>query len=198
MDLPTMRDLVRRDLKDEDPLDERWTDDELDRAIQRAVSEFSTRIPREMKNTIATVDGSREIDVSSLTDRVSVDAVELPVDEHPRVFQRFALYQDTITLTGDREGDGEDCYIFWSKAHTLDAGTSTIPTQFEALAALGASAYAAISASVYSTNRVTIGGSNVDRDYHYWGRGRLMEFQKELKRLSPKRKLRVGRFYAED
>src|SRR4030042_6212078 len=127
MDLSTMRTLVRRDLKDEDNANYRWQDNEIDRAIGRAVAELSREVPREMKNTIATVDDSRDISISTLTDRVSADRVEFPIDEHPRQFQRFVVYSDTITLIGDVEGDGENCYVYWSKVHTLDGSTSTIP-----------------------------------------------------------------------
>ena len=127
MNLSDMRTLVRRDLKDEDNSNYRWQDNEIDRAIGRAVAELSRYVPREMKSTIATVDGSREIDISSLTDRVSVDRVEFPIDETPRQFQRFSVYADTITLIGDVEGDGEDCYIYWGKVHTLDGSTSPSP-----------------------------------------------------------------------
>jgi hypothetical protein len=41
MDLNTMRSIVRRDLKDEDAQNYRWSDDELDRHIAHAVKEFS-------------------------------------------------------------------------------------------------------------------------------------------------------------
>src|SRR4030042_6511181 len=115
MDLTTMRTLVRRDLKDEDNSSYRWQDNEIDRAIQRAVAELSRYVPREMKTTIATTDGSREIDISSLTDRVSIDRVEFPVGETPRQFQRFTVYADTVTLIGDVEGDGENSYTYWGK-----------------------------------------------------------------------------------
>src|SRR4030042_2242545 len=128
MVLPTMRTLVRRDLKDEDPANYRWQDNEIDRAIGRAGAELSRYCPREMKSTIATVAGSREIDISSLTDRVSVDKIEFPADEHPRSFQHFSVYQDTLTLIGDVEGDGADCYIFWGKVRPLDGSTSTLLT----------------------------------------------------------------------
>ena len=195
MDLFTMRGLVRRDLKDEGSDNYRWTDDEVDRAIQRAVAEFSRYIPREMKNTIATTDGSREIDISALTDRVSVDRIEFPVGEHPRIFQRFTVYQDTLTMIGDYEGDGEDSYIFWSKVHTLDGSSSTIPTQFEGLVAMGSGGYAAASQSQYHSDRANIGGPQVDRDYAYWGRDRLREFRTQLKRFGKARKLKQGALY---
>ena len=142
MNISTMRGLVRRDLKDEVAESYRWTNDDIDRAIARAVAEFSLYAPRPMKNTIATTDDSRDIDISALADRISVDQVEFPLDEHPRIFQRFTVYQDTLTLIGAYEGDGEDCDILWTKVHTLDADSSSIPTRYEYLIALAACFYA--------------------------------------------------------
>jgi len=149
MDISTMRGLVRRDLKDEDSDNYRWTNDEIDRAITRAVAELSRYAARPIKTTIATTDDSFEIDISALTDRISVDQVEFPIDEHPRIFQRFSVYQDTLTLIGAYEGDGEDCYILWTQVHTLDGDGSSIPTYLEDLVALGAAGFAASAASQY-------------------------------------------------
>jgi hypothetical protein len=198
MDLSTMRTLVRRDLKDEDASSYRWQDNEIDRAIARAVAELSRYCPREMKSTIATTDGSREIDISSLTDRVSVDRVEFPIDEHPRSFQRFAVYQDTLTLIGDVEGDGDDCYIYWGKVHTLDGSTSTIPTYLEDVLALGAAAYAVLAQTQYRTDTAGFGGEQADRDYLSWGNSRLQEFKSQLKRFGKGRKLKISQFYQGD
>ncbi len=47
MNLTEMRDRLRKDLHDEDPQNQRWTDAELDRHIQRAVSDFSLSVPLE-------------------------------------------------------------------------------------------------------------------------------------------------------
>lgn len=197
MTLTDMRALVRRDLKDEDSANYRWTDNEIDRAIGRAVSDLNHYAPREMKNTIATTDGSRAIDISSLTDRLSVDRLEFPVGEYPRIFQRFEVYQDTITLTGPYEGDGENCYIYWTTIHTLDGSTSTIPAQLEDMVALGASAYAAISQSQYQSDRANIGGEDVDRDYAFWGRDRLAQFNTQLRNIARSKKLKTGTLYSD-
>ena len=197
MDLATMRGLVRRDLKDEDAANYVWTDDEIDRAIQKAVSELDKHVPRSMRNTVATTDGSREIDISALTNRISVDKVEFPTGEHPLSFQRFSVYLDTLTLIDSYEGDGEDCYIYWSTVHTLDGSTSTIPAELETLVALGASAYAVIAQGRYHSDRANTGGQNVDRDYAYWSRDRLKEFKEGLKKASRHNKVRSNVLYAE-
>jgi hypothetical protein len=198
MILSDMRALVRRDLKDEDASNYRWQDNEIDRAIGRAVAELSRYVPREMKATVATVDGSREIDISSLTDRVSVDRVEFPIDEHPRQFQRFAAYADTITLIGDVEGDGEDCYVFWGKVHTLDGSTSTVPSHLEDVLALGATAYAVLAQTQYRVDVAGHGGEQADRDYQSWGDSMLKEFKDALKRFGRGRKLKISQLYQGD
>jgi len=198
MTLAAMTTLVRRDLKDEDSSNYRWQDNEIERAIARAVAETSRYCPREMKATIATTDGSREIDISTLTDRVSVDRVEFPIDETPREFQRFSVYQDTLTLIGDLEGDGEDCYVYWGKVHTLDGSTSTLPTYLEDILALGAAAYAVLAQTQYRTDTAGFGGEQADRDYQSWGNTMLKEFKSQLKRFGRGRKLKISQFYQGD
>ena len=198
MNLAEMRTLVRRDLKDEDSSSYRWQDNEIDRAISRALLELSRHSPREMKSTITTTDGSREIDISSLTDRISVDRVEFPLDKTPRSFQRFSVYQDTLTLIGDDEGDGTDCYVYWSKVHTLDDSTSTVPAHLEDVLALGAAAYAVLALAQYQTDTAGIGGERADSDYHAWGAAMLRDFRLELRRFGRSRKLKTSQFYQGD
>jgi hypothetical protein len=198
MILSAMRTLVRRDLKDEDSSNYRWQDNEIERAIARALAELSRYCPREMKSTIATTDGSREIALTTLTDRVSVDRVEFPIDETPREFQRFSVYADIITLIGDVEGDGENCYIYWGKIHTLDATTCTLPAYLEDILALGAAAYAVLAQTQYRTDTAGFGGEQADRDYQTWGNAMLKEFKSQLKRFGKDRKLMIGTFYQGD
>lgn len=198
MDLSTMRTLVRRDLKDEDAGSYRWQDNEIDRAISRAVAELSRYVPREMKDTIATVDDSRAISITTLTDRVSVDRVEFPIDEHPRQFQRFTVYQDIITLIGDVEGDGDNCYIYWGKVHTLDGATSTVPSYLEDVLALGAAAYAVLAQTQYRTDTAGFGGDKADTDYQSWGNAMLRDFKAQLKLFGRGRKLKLSTFYQGD
>ena len=194
MNLTEMRTLVRRDLKDEaTPF--RWSDAELDRHILYALKEFSEALPLEQKATIATTPGSREISLSTITDRIMLQAVEFPVDKFPRHYQRFAIWGDLLSLLGDEVPDGSDANIYYGKLHTLDATTSTIPPKHEDLVATGAGGYAAISASVYSTDRVSVGGTITPREFLAWGKARLRQFKEELKRLSRRNRLRVRSLY---
>jgi hypothetical protein len=189
-----MRTLVRRDLKDEaTPF--RWSDDELNRHILHALKEFSEALPMEQKATKATTADSREIDISTITDRIMLQAVEYPVDKFPKHYQRYSLWADSLTLLGDEVPDGSDAYIYYGKLHTLDATTSTIPPKHEDLVATGASGYAAIEWAVYAINRVNVGGTITPREFLTWGKERLRQFKEELRRLSRRNRVRVRSLY---
>ena len=195
MNLTDMRTIVRRELHDEDAANYRWTNNELDRHIARAVKEFSEALPLEQKTTMATTASSRELDISSLSDRVMAEAVEYPVDKFPKKYQRFSLWGDTLTLLGDEVPDGSNAYIYYGKLHTLDATSSTIPTQHEDLIATGAGGYAAIEWAVYAINRVNVGGTMTPREFLAWGNERLSYFKMELKRLSRRNRVRLRSLY---
>jgi len=195
MTLSEMRTLVRRDLHDEDAENYRWTDDELDRHIAHAVKDFSEALPLEQKATKATTSGSREVDISSLSDRVMVEAVEYPVDKYPKRYQRFALWGDTLTLLGDEVPDGSNAYIYHGKLHTLSAESSTIPTKFEDLVAAGACGYAAVEWAAYAINRTNVGGTMTPREFLTWGNDKLGYFRSELKRLGRRNRVRIKQLY---
>ncbi len=195
MNLSEMRTIVRRDLHDEDATNYRWTDDELNRHIAHAVKDFSEAIPYEQKATKATTSGSREIDISAMADRITVEAVEYPVDEFPKRYQRFSLWANTLTLLGDEVPDGSNAYIYYGKLHTLDDTTSTIPAMYEDLIAAGASGYAAVEWAIYAVNRVNIGGNTTPEEFLAWGREKLNFFKAELKRLQRRNRVRIRSLY---
>jgi hypothetical protein len=195
MNLTDMRAIVRRDLHDEDTGNYRWTDDELNRHIAHAVKELSEHIPYEQKATKATTSGSREMDISTITDRIMVEAVEYPVNKFPRRYQPFSLWGDALTLLGDEVPDGSDAYIYYGKLHTLDASSSTIPAGLEDLIAAGACGYAAVEWAVYAVNRVNVGGTVTPKEFLDWGNRKLRYFRQELGRLGRRNRIRVSSLY---
>jgi len=195
MNLSEMRAIVRRDLRDEDEDNYRWANDELDRHIAHAVRELSEAIPHEQKATKATTSGSREIDISTLSDRIMVQAVEYPVDKFPKQMQRFILWGDTLTLLGEIVPDGSNAYIYYGKLHNLGAESSTIPSYLEDLITAGACGYAAVEWAVYAINRVNVGGTMTPREFLAWGNERLRFFKSELKRLGRRNRVRVRSMY---
>ena len=195
MNISEMRTNVRRDLRDEDSENYRWTNDEIDRHIARALSEFSEAVPREQTAQLSTTQDSRDLDISSLTDRIMVNSVEYPLDCWPLSYQRFDISEDTLVFLGAALPAGDDCIVRWGKLHTLSAETSTIPARHEDLVSLGAEGYALIAWSAYAINQVNLGGTDTPSLFRGVGEQKLKQFRKELKRLGRLGKLRISRLY---
>lgn len=195
MILSAMRTIVRRDLHDEDSGNYRWTDDVIDRHIAHAVKEFSQALPVEDTALIATTPGSREISVSALTSRVMIEAVEYKTGNFPPSYQRFSEWKDTLTILSHELPDGSNAKVYYGKLHTLDAGSSTIPTQYEDLIAHGAAGYALVEWAAYAVNRVNVGGEATARAYRLEGEARLLYFRTEIKKLGRQSRVRVRQLY---
>jgi len=195
MNLSEMIAGVRKDLHDEDANNQQWTDGELTRHIDRAVKELSERVPLPAKATLPTTQSSREIDLSSLTNRVMVQAVEYPTGESPSKYQQFSIWGEDLTILSGDEPDGTNCHIYYGILHTLDANGSTIPTQCEDLVATGACGYAAIEWAAFSINKVNVGGSMTSKEYRTWGNERLKIFKDQLKRLGRKQRIRTQELF---
>ena len=100
-DIAALRSRLRVDLGE--PEADHWTDDDLDRHIQHAVRDLNRAAPREMVAAGLTIPdpASRQLDVSSLADRVSIIAVEYPVGGYPRRLRHFEIWGDTLTMFSD-------------------------------------------------------------------------------------------------
>lgn len=173
----------------------KWTDDELDRHIAHTLKDLSYYIPYEYNAELATVSGSREVSIATLSSRIKVFAVEYPVGEYPPRYQRFSLWQDTITLLGDEVPDGSNCKVYYGKLHTLDAESSTLPAHLEDLLSQGAQGYALQAYAAYAVDRL-------QADYHYAGEraaqdaGELLsDFRWQLKKLGRFGKVRSNQLY---
>ena len=196
MYLTEMRTRVRHDLRDTDPAHERWSDDELDRHIERAVRELSLAAPVEAVAKLTTAAGSRDLDVSTLTGPVSIDAVEYPAGQYPPAFAVFSSWGDTLTLVVDRAPHaGERATVSYSKLHTLTDEASTLPAALEEIVATGAGGYAALEWASFATNRVNAGGTDTWRHYHIWAQERLAAFARALAKHGRERRVRSRQLY---
>jgi len=196
--IATIRAMVRKDLRDDDSV--RWTDDELDRHIEHAVRDISLAVPIQSRNIALTIPdpASREIDISAIIDRVSVEAVEYPVGYYPKRYRHFVEWADTLELLTESEPTaGDSLYIYYGKLHTVDDSGSTLPASLEDLCALGAGAYAALDWAAYTINQVNVGGDPTPGNFLKWGQDRLDHFLAELRRLKSA-KLKVRVLYTED
>jgi len=196
MNLTEMRARLRQDLKDQDAANYRWSDDELNRHIGHTLRELSLAVPLEAKATLTTTGGSRELSIASLTDLITIEAVEYPVGQYPPRYARFSLWGETLTLlVEETPDDGEQVYIYYGKLHTLNETTSTIPSPLEDMVATGAAGYAAVEWASFATNRVNVGGDQTWRSYLIWGQDRLASFMRGLAKHSRKNAVRCRQLY---
>jgi len=182
MNLTEMRARVREDLQDTDSQNYRWTDDEVDGAIERVVHEYSLRAPIEQQDDIATTDGDTELDISSLSGLLEIESVEFPIGQSPKYHQRIEYWAGHLYM--DDEGDGEDAMVRWLKKHTLTTESTTIPTEHEEIIVLGATGYLAMSASAYTVDRASIAGRYATINYKAWGKERLDRYDRKLKAIA--------------
>src|SRR3990170_6300921 len=197
MNLSEMRGRLRKDLHDEDTANQRWTDGELDRHIQRAVRDFSLSVSLEAKTTLSTTAGSRDLSIAGLADLVAVEAVEYPTGDYPPMYVPYSVWLSTLTMLIDAAPAGvASVNVYYTKLHTLDATSSTLPSRFEDVVATGAAAYAALEWASFATNRVNVGGRDVWRDYLTWGQERLAPFQSALAEHRRRNAVRARRLYS--
>ena len=197
--LAAVRTLVRRDLRDEDASNYRWTDTVLDRHITRAVNEYSLHAPLEQKTTLTTTAGSRDLSISSLAGLIEIAAVEWPTGEFPPRFVAISTWQTTMTLDVASVPAGiENVNVFWYRNHTLDGSSSTIPAIHDDIVCAGAAAYAALDWTSYAVNRVNTGGDDVHERYRRFAHERLHYFEAELRRIGMRNVVRQRRMYVAD
>ena len=194
--LASIRADVRKDLHDEDSSAYRWTDAVLDRHIKRAVREYSLYNPLEQKAALVTLSSSRDVDVSSLTQRVRIVAAEYPTGQYPPSFTPFSIWGDTLTLDLQGAPNGTPAVsVLWHKVHAIN-GSVTFPSTDDDIIATGAAGFAALELASFASNRVNVGGDNVWGRYLDFGQQRLKAFYDQLRRLLSANRLRSGRFYS--
>lgn len=195
MNLTEMRARVREDLQDTDSENYRWTDDEVEGAILRAVDEYSMYAPIQQQDDIATTDGDTELDISTLTGIVQIESVEFPIGESPKRMQHTEYWAGQLTMQD--EGDGTDGRVRWLKKHTL-GGSTTIPTQHEEIIVLGATAYLAMSASANTVDRAFIAGHYGTISYKAWGTERFKRYDQRLRQVAQANRVTSRQLYTDE
>ncbi len=193
--LSDIRTRVRKDLRDTDSGDYRWSDAQLDRHIEHALNDFSIAIPQEKSATMATTNGSREVSVASLTGLIELEAIEYPVGEYPPRYVQHSRWADTVLLHVDELPTGGDARFAYTAKHVLDGSGSTIPVALEDVVATGAAGYAAVELSTYSTNRINL-GPDVVAQFAASGRAKLEAFHHLLRHHARTNRVRSTRLYA--
>lgn len=189
--LTDIRDRLRRDLRDTaQPY--QWDDDQLDRHIARSLSDVSLAAPRELSADLPTTPGSRAFDISPLAGLIAIEAIEYPAGQYPPAYTGFSRWAETVTLHTGGLPDGSDARLYYTAAHVLDDGGSTVPTSLEDALATGAAGYAALEYAAFAIDKLNT-GDRVAEQYSAWGRAWLAAFRELLRQHGRGRDVRRGR-----
>ena len=72
------------------------------------------------------------------------------------------MWQTTLTMdVVNAPSAADNVFVFWTKTHTLDATSSTLPPAHDELITEGAAGYAALDWTSFAANRLNTGGDDV-------------------------------------
>ena len=176
------RSLLRSELKDTDALNYRWTDADLDQAIQNALADYSLLLPKGATEVLPAVAG--EYAYTPTTPRlVAVTAVECPADLHPPAFVSFTFDGANVRIfPHSPPRDGDSLRLWLACYHSIDASSSTVPAHHEALLRLGAQSYALAAWAAHAVNRINVSPWTV-KHFQTLAEQKLRQFRRALERL---------------
>ena len=193
--LAAIRDLVERDL--DDTGNEIWSTDDGDRAIERALMDYSHVHPQPAVSTLELSADGREVDIGSISGLTRVVKVWYPYDscapESPPNWVRWDKWGDVLYLSSDEEpASGATVRIFYHKVHTVEdlagAESTSVSSEDEEALVLGAAAYAVLQKARGSVGKA---GVSAETPEHWlnWAESRMQAFRERLQQVR-KRELR--------
>jgi hypothetical protein len=179
----------------DDPARVTWSDADLQRHVQHAVSEYQLWKPLPVLDTAHTLTaGSRSVDLADITGLDGVLAVEYPAGQWPPAYVQFQLWASTLTLFLDGVPAASDplgLSIYAYLRHTVNNATCTIdPADDEAITA-GTVHFAALEASFFTAAKINAAGPNTWLRYRDLALDKANEFRGYLQnvraRVTPNR-----------
>lgn len=188
--LSAVRAVIRQKLRDEfgEGKEFEWENDELNILIGDCLAEVSECSPYQVKETLTTSVGSRELDISSITDWLYIDEGEYPVGKFPKRMRNCTIFGNTLTIETDLSpAADEDVYLYCAKTHQLTDSASTLNPQEERILILGVVGQAAINRARSLINKVNIGGARTPADMQGWGIAQLALYRGGLSEITEAR-----------
>ena len=181
MNLSAIRQSIRQFLKDEFLSTEDYTfkPDELDLHIGKCLREISQVSPYEVRETVVST-GSKEIDISSITDLIGgrVVEAEYPTGESPRRTRSVEVFGSLCWINIDADPTlGENIYLYCHKVHQLTDTSTTLTPDLEGILIDGVVARAALAWLNGMRSQIT---PNSARWFHQWANERWMIYQAGL------------------
>ncbi len=198
-DLAALRDLVEADLDDSG--NAVWATGEIDRAMTKALHEYSLIRPQQIAGTITLAADGREVSISTLTGLTRIVRVWYPytstAPEDPPEWRQWELWGSTLyILDGDVPADTLKVRVYYHKAQEIKdldgAAATTMPAEDEETVVIGAGAYAALEKSRSSVGEA---GVSTDTPAHWldWATGRLDAFKAQLQEINRRETLKIDK-----
>jgi len=180
--LTTLRDRVEATLQD--ATNARWSTDDIDEAIRKALEEFCLIDPLESITTITLAAAGREVDISAISGRLAVTRAWWPYTaadpEYPPNWCTYEVWGDVLFLdTGTEPAVSDVVRVWYTTLHTLNgldgAAATTLPTDTDTVLVTGAAGFAAQQRAVELTEELNIDDKTVQKLSTY-AADRLAEF----------------------
>ncbi len=177
---------------------------DIDRHVDHAVRDLALVAPLDVLLSATLVPGSRQLDLSTVLagyQLIRLEAVEWPVGQYPQEFVQFNLFGDVdpvLTLLVEQAPSTADTINLYCKiAPVVAAGaaSSTLPSRYDDVVALGAAGYAAQEIATRLMNQINIGGPQVWEHYLTLSEKLLADFGTELDLLAGREQLFARRLY---
>lgn len=182
----TVRQLLRDELK---AAGTDFADDELDIHINEVLVEISQRHADEVKEIIVSA-GSRELDISSITDLLEVEKAEYPTGNDPPDYRDVSVFGGTLRLNiATAPTSGDDVYLYCHKVHSLTESASTLSPDLEKVLVEGVVAKAALAWLNKMRSQIV---PQTYRWYHDWANNQFIIYQNSLRGIT---RPRVWEFY---
>jgi len=102
-----------------------WDTTEIGVVLDKCLTKLSEYCPYDVRETLATTDGSRDIDIGDIggliREQLEECDLEYPVGEYPKELHNFTIFGDTLTMKiASVPGDAETVYLYCRKNHHLD------------------------------------------------------------------------------
>ncbi len=152
MILSEFRSSLRNELFDPADAEPRFSDSDLDHAIDRAVTELSRVVPWTRDATLTTSPDSRLVDLSSLADVWSIEEVEWPTGRYPPELCTYMVLPTSegapgfvFLLVPEAPSAAEPVRVRWGTKHVASDSLWTLPGPYTGLLTTGAYAHACLS-----------------------------------------------------
>ena len=166
-----------------------WGTADIQAEMARTLIELNEYSPLLAKGTVTFASTGKALSIAALTDLLSVEDVEYPVDKDPAKYRNFEVRGSTvipdISVT---PAAGATAFIWYCAPHTV-SGTvaNTLNKEEESLLIELTAARLVNNYALSKINTVPIGGMNTWVSFKTDGKDKLADVRRKLRRLKPAR-----------